>query len=353
MFPPSPSALRSRSALSPDEAWQRLAALHLRQPESHRPAAAQQPPDQQRDGPPEPMAQPWPADALTEREPAGPEPAGPEPAGPEPAGPEPAGPEPAGPEPPERGRPRLVRPSALARLRDRSAAALLDQIPPTVRSGRLQFDPRTAIALAALGLVAVALGLVLLMRAQPAGEPLPAVTSLAAADTPAPAGAASPAPSPTAPGATATTLVVHVAGKVGRPGVVTLPAGSRVIDALRAAGGVVGGVDTSALNLARMLVDGEQVAVGVAGAPAVAAGGVGGPSAPGSGSAEAANAAPVDLNSATFEQLQELPGVGPVLAQRIVEFRQQRGGFRAVDELRDVTGIGERRFADLRDRVRV
>jgi len=205
--------------------------------------------------------------------------------------------------------------------------------------------------------MAVALGLVFLMRAQPAGEPVPAVASLAAAMTPPPpdasaAASASPASSPT-PGATASTLVVHVAGKVARPGVVTLPAGSRVIDALRAAGGTLGGVDTSALNLARMVVDGEQVAVGVPGAPPVAAGSVGGPPATGPGSTGAPSDTPVDLNSASAEQLQELPGVGPVLAQRIVEFRQQRGGFRAVDELRDVTGIGERRFADLRDRVRV
>lgn len=147
-------------------------------------------------------------------------------------------------------------------------------------------------------------------------------------------------------------VVVDVSGKVREPGIQRLPAGSRVADALRAAGGVRPGTDTEGLNRARLLVDGEQVLVG--GPPAVAGPGVaGGPGAVGSGGAAAgAAAAPVGLNTATLEQLDTLPGVGPVLAQHIIDYRTQHGGFRSVDELREVNGIGDRRFADLQNLVR-
>ncbi|GHH38740.1 hypothetical protein GCM10018775_18000 [Streptomyces umbrinus] len=147
-------------------------------------------------------------------------------------------------------------------------------------------------------------------------------------------------------------VVVDVSGKVREPGLQRLPAGSRVADALRAAGGVRPGTDTEGLNRARLLVDGEQVVVG--GPPAVAGpGAAGGPGAVGSGGAAArAAAAPVGLNTATLEQLDTLPGVGPVLAQHIIDYRTQHGGFRSVDELREVNGIGDRRFADLQNLVR-
>ncbi|MDQ1029334.1 competence protein ComEA [Streptomyces umbrinus] len=147
-------------------------------------------------------------------------------------------------------------------------------------------------------------------------------------------------------------IVVDVSGKVREPGIQRLPAGSRVADALRAAGGVRPGTDTEGLNRARLLVDGEQVFVGAP--PAVAGPGVaGGPGAVGSGGAGAgAAAAPVGLNTATLEQLDTLPGVGPVLAQHIIDYRTQHGGFRSVDELREVNGIGDRRFADLQNLVR-
>lgn len=149
-----------------------------------------------------------------------------------------------------------------------------------------------------------------------------------------------------APTATAgTEIVVDVGGKVRKPGVHSLPAGSRVADALRAAGGVRPGTKTDGLNRARFLVDGEQVIVG---APAPPAGAGPAPSGP----AGAAPAAPVSLNTATIDQLDTLPGVGPVLAQHIIDYRTQHGGFRSVDELREVNGIGESRFADLRDLVR-
>jgi competence protein ComEA len=163
----------------------------------------------------------------------------------------------------------------------------------------------------------------------------------------APAQLVTPAADPTA---TATTgepavVVVDVAGKVRRPGIATLPIGSRVVDALEAAGGVRHGVDLTTLNLARLLVDGEQIVVGVpppggVAAPAAsAAGGVAG---------GAADGAPlVNINSATQVQLEELPGVGPVTAQAILQWRTDNGPFTAVDELLEVSGIGDATLAEI------
>ncbi|MFK0168104.1 helix-hairpin-helix domain-containing protein [Streptomyces sp. NPDC090306] len=188
-----------------------------------------------------------------------------------------------------------------------------------------------------------------------------------AASTPAgtTAGEGAGAGTAAAAGSPGAEIVVDVGGKVRRPGVRRLPAGSRVADALRAAGGVRPGVGTDGLNRARFLVDGEQVLVGASAAPgtvpvpgAVSAGGGGGAGAVagavagGAGVPGAGPAAPVALNTATADQLDTLPGVGPVLAQHIVDYRTQHGGFRSVNELREVNGIGDRRFADLRDLVR-
>ncbi|MFF8956050.1 helix-hairpin-helix domain-containing protein [Streptomyces sp. NPDC014894] len=148
-------------------------------------------------------------------------------------------------------------------------------------------------------------------------------------------------------------IVVDIGGKVRRPGVLRLPAGSRVADALRAAGGVRAGADLTGLNRARPLVDGEQVVVGApppTGPPVPGAD----PPRPG-GSAAAApggTAGPLSLNAATADQLETLPGVGPVLARHIIDYRTRQGGFRSVDQLREVDGIGDRRFADLRPLVR-
>ncbi|MEU6142571.1 ComEA family DNA-binding protein [Streptomyces sp. NPDC047081] len=155
---------------------------------------------------------------------------------------------------------------------------------------------------------------------------------------------------PEAAGTAGAEIVVDVSGKVREPGIHRLPAGSRVADALRAAGGVKPGTNLENLNRARFLVDGEQVVVGgPAPAPAPAGAGAG---AAGGSAGGAAPAAPVALNTATVDQLDTLPGVGPVLAQHIIDYRTQHGGFRSVDELREVNGIGDRRFADLRNLVR-
>ncbi|MEH0522278.1 ComEA family DNA-binding protein [Streptomyces stelliscabiei] len=151
---------------------------------------------------------------------------------------------------------------------------------------------------------------------------------------------------------TGPSIVVDVGGKVRRPGIQRLPAGSRVADALRAAGGVRPGAKTDGLNRARILVDGEQVLVGRP-MPVSGPGAMPGAGAVGAGGAVtgAAPTAPVSLNTATADQLDTLPGVGPVLAQHIIDHRTRHGGFRSVDELREVNGIGDRRFADLRDLV--
>ncbi|MFR9724958.1 helix-hairpin-helix domain-containing protein [Streptomyces sp. MS19] len=171
--------------------------------------------------------------------------------------------------------------------------------------------------------------------------------SASAAASPAPTAGTSPVSDgqdQAAPGAVAGAVVVDVAGAVADPGIYTLPAGSRVADAIDAAGGSEPGTDTDGLNRARLLLDGEQILVGAtAPAPAPGAGARSG--------APAAPAAPVSLNSATPDQLQDLPGIGPVLAERIVAHRQQHGGFTSVGQLGDVSGIGERRLAELRDRV--
>lgn len=130
-------------------------------------------------------------------------------------------------------------------------------------------------------------------------------------------------------------LVVDVEGRVRRPGIVVLSAGSRVVDALEAAGGARPRVDLSTLNLARQVVDGEQILVGLAPAPGVAA------SAATVGPGPAGTGALINLNLAGSVELEELPGVGPVTAAAIIAFRDEHGAFTAVDQLLDVSGIGD------------
>ncbi|MEW9518651.1 helix-hairpin-helix domain-containing protein [Streptomyces tubercidicus] len=163
------------------------------------------------------------------------------------------------------------------------------------------------------------------------------------------------------PGSAGRQLVVDVTGKVRHPGIQRMPPGSRVVDALRAAGGVLRGAKIRGLNRARLLTDGEQIVVGATGVGAGAATGGGAGTGSGDVGADGAGSAlpsagggpagPVSLSTATEQQLDSLPGVGPVLARHIVEFRSRHGGFSSVDQLRQVTGIGDRRFADLRPLV--
>jgi competence protein ComEA len=137
-------------------------------------------------------------------------------------------------------------------------------------------------------------------------------------------------------------VYVDVVGAVRRPGLYRLETGARIADALARAGGPTSKADIELINLAALVADGEQVAVPRRGASIAAAIGGGGASAP---------SGPVHLNSATLEQLDALPGVGPVTAQKIVDYRTQHGGFGSVDELDAVPGIGPARLADLRSLV--
>jgi competence protein ComEA len=142
-------------------------------------------------------------------------------------------------------------------------------------------------------------------------------------------------------------LTVHVAGAVRRPGVYRLKAGSRVDDAVERAGGPRRRADLSGLNLAAELEDGRQVLVPVR-APVAAPGAAGV-----AGASPAAPGVPLNLNTATPEQLDELDGIGPATAQQIVQFREAHGGFGSVEELAQVPGIGDKRLATLREQVRV
>ncbi|WP_370464153.1 helix-hairpin-helix domain-containing protein [Micromonospora sp. AP08] len=205
------------------------------------------------------------------------------------------------------------------------------------------FDPgrRGVRALAAVAVVVVLVAGVWAWRSRPQAEP---VRPAAAVD----------APETSAPTASAGQVVVALAGKVRRPGLVRLPAGARVADAIEAAGGALPGVDVALLNPARKVTDGELILVGVTAPPGQAAppGPVTGGGGPAAGGA-APGGGPVNLNTATLAQLDALPGVGPVLAQRILDHREQHGGFRSVSDLRQVDGIGDARYDQLKDLVTV
>jgi competence protein ComEA len=201
-------------------------------------------------------------------------------------------------------------------------------------AARWRLDPgrRGALVLAAVVLVAAAVAVVAVWRSRPVVEPAPALAAVEVSGSAQPGGAE---------------LVVSVAGQVVRPGLVRLALGARVADAVEAAGGPVPGTDLTGVNLARRLTDGEHVVVGPAAqsGPAAASG-------PAAQQTSSGAGARVDLSTATLAELDGLPGVGPVTAQRILDWRSAHGGrFTSVDQLREVDGIGEARFAQLRDLV--
>lgn len=191
----------------------------------------------------------------------------------------------------------------------------------------VKFEPREAIALAVLGLLVVTGAALAYLRARPADasalepvRPTPAATSSESAPQ----------------------VVVHVVGAVKRPGVYHLNEGDRVLDAVRAAGGFAPGADTIAINLARPVVDGEQIVIGRKGEAVQGAGGTGAPSA-----GAATQGGKVNINLAGVSEFDSLPGIGPVLAQRIVDYRTQHGRFHSVKDLQKVSGIGPKKFASL------
>ncbi|HEX2297009.1 MAG TPA: ComEA family DNA-binding protein, partial [Pseudonocardiaceae bacterium] len=248
-------------------------------------------------------------------------------AGPSAAGPSAAGPdEPTGPAAPLRAG-RLVR----------------RWVPASLREARWEPGRSGALMLSLVAALAAVLAAVGVWRDRPVPVPAPPLPLLTPAQATVPA-----SPSPAAP----PELVINVVGKVARPGLVRIPDGSRVADALTAAGGALPGTDLVTLNLARRVADGEQVLVGVAPPPGQPVDGSPPPPAA-AGEAPAAASPLVDLNTATLEQLDALPGVGPVTAQRIVDWRTAHGRFTSVDQLREVSGIGEARFARLKDLVRI
>lgn len=226
---------------------------------------------------------------------------------------------------------------------------------------RVRADPGRAgaIGLAVVAALAVLVTVFTLLRDRPApvmSAKLPPVEKVSAARSSA-SPAATPPASPDRP------VVVSVVGLVHTPGLVTLAPGSRIADALQAAGGAVNGADTIGLNMARPVGDGEQIVVGLAPVPgqptalgssvATATTPTSKAPPPGSGSVKPKPGQAVDLNTATAAELDALPGVGPVTAAAIVAWRQANGKFTSVDQLADVEGIGPARLEKLRALVRV
>lgn len=231
-----------------------------------------------------------------------------------------------------------------------------------LREARWSLAPSAAAG--ALLVVSAVVVLLVLSAAASGGASVPTPTpGVAVPDrtpAPSPSAAASPPASLSSPstswGPSAAEVVVDVVGQVEAPGLVRLPAGSRVDDAVRAAGGARPGADLRRVNLARVLADGEQLVVPAPGEqlpspPSLSAaqhpGATAGGSAGAGGAGGASSTAPLDLNSATLADLDALPGVGPVLAQRILDWREQHGRFTAVEELGEVPGFGPATMARL------
>lgn len=226
--------------------------------------------------------------------------------------------------------------------------------------GTLRADPGRAgvIALLGVGIIAVLVTVFTVLRDSPApvsSANLPAVQMVSGSPSAQAGATTGPPEPPDGP------VVVSVVGLVNAPGLVTLTAGDRIADALEAAGGAVDGADLVGLNLARRVADGEQIIVGLAappGSPSPMGSSVNSVAPPAQASPAAPNAttapgAPVNLNTATPEDLDALPGVGPVTAAAIIAWREANGRFTSVDQLSEVDGIGPARLDKLRGLVDV
>jgi competence protein ComEA len=243
------------------------------------------------------------------------------------------------------------RPAAAARV----APAVLAALNP----GR-----KAVKALAGLALAVILVTAFLAWHDQPRAEVVATTSGTASPGSGRSSGVA-PAPDPPLPGTVSSSslpsgtalsgtapsgaamIVVAVSGKVRHPGLVHLPSGSRVADAIAAAGGALPGTDLSFVNLARKVADGELIVIGIAPSPGSIVDGGGEPSdGPAAGGL-------VDINTADATQLDILPGIGPALAQRIIDYRTQHGPFHSIDGLQQVSGIGEAKYAAIKDLVTV
>jgi competence protein ComEA len=225
----------------------------------------------------------------------------------------------------------------------RAGRALAEAVPGTLR-GRVALGPAQLTVVAVLVAVGLAVTSWWVVRGDADRVEAPTVsTPSAPLVSEGPLSDASPvaASASAEPG----TVTVDIEGKVRRPGIAVLDAGARVVDALKAAGGARPGADLSGLNLARVLVDGEQILVGAPAPTGVAASAVPTPGAPGGPM--------VNLNTASQAELEALPEVGPVTAQAILSWREEHGGFTSVDELLEVDGIGDATLGQLAPLVTV
>jgi competence protein ComEA len=208
-------------------------------------------------------------------------------------------------------------------------------------------DRREAIGLALVAVLLVTGAAFWYVRSLPSR-----VEIAASLPAPGPLAAPQPGPSSSASAPPAPAIYVHVAGRVRHPGVYAFHDGDRVIDAIRRAGGARTHADLRSINLAALLTDGEQIVLArrTPGGQVPAASGTssGGGSGGATGTGTGGSGALVNLNTATLDELEALPGIGPVLGQRIVDYRDQHGPFGVIEDLMNVSGIGDQRFADLK-----